>query len=227
MANSFLKKDQELKNRNKNQSVNSKVEEMAKRASLATEKENVKKESKVNEEVIVIEKKNNEVEVKVAAKKETINEIEKKSNKNQNEKTSVIKKKKNKSEIISGIATEDFLDLNIQLDRFEGNNTSITISIDIYEKIKEYSEIKNLTINFFVNKLIRVGLEKIDDLTIENIQKNMCYNAKTRALPFFINEKIELEFNLFIEKVKTKGYKFSRNAIICALINSTLERFHI
>lgn len=39
MANSFLKKDQELKNRHKNQSVNSKVKEMVKRANWAAKKE--------------------------------------------------------------------------------------------------------------------------------------------------------------------------------------------
>lgn len=38
MANSFMKKDQQLKNTIKNKSVNSKVEEMAKRASIIVEK---------------------------------------------------------------------------------------------------------------------------------------------------------------------------------------------
>ena len=207
MANSFMKKDQQLKNTIKNKSVNSKVEEMAKRAS------------------IVVEKKSEADEVKEEPKKELSSNIEvDKPN------TKKIEKKKAKSEVIvennlKGMSTEEFLNLNIQLDRFEYNNTSVTISIDIFETIKKYSEIKNLTMNYFVNKLIRVGLEKIDDLTIEEVQKSMCYNAKTRALPFYIDEEMEEKFNLYIENVKSKGYKFSRNSIICALINATLERF--
>lgn len=207
MANSFMKKDQQLKNTIKNKSVNSKVEEMAKRAS------------------IVVEKKSEADEVKEEPKKELSSNIEvDKPN------TKKIEKKKAKSEVIvennlKGMSTEEFLNLNIQLDRFESNNTSVTISIDIFETIKKYSEIKNLTMNYFVNKLIRVGLEKIDDLTIEEVQKSMCYNAKTRALPFYIDEEMEEKFNLYIENVKSKGYKFSRNSIICALINATLERF--
>ena len=207
MANSFMKKDQQLKNTIKNKSVNSKVEDMAKRAS------------------IIVEKKSETDEVKEESKKEVSSNIEV-------DKPNIKKaeKKKAKSQVIvennvKGMSTEEFLNLNIQLDRFESNNTSVTISIDIFETIKKYSEIKNLTMNYFVNKLIRVGLEKIDDLTIEEVQKSMCYNAKTRALPFNIDEKMEDEFNSYIENVKAKGYKFSRNSIICALINATLERF--
>ena len=207
MANSFMKKDQQLKNTIKNKSVNSKVEDMAKRAS------------------IIVEKKSETDEVKEESKKEVSSNIEV-------DKPNIKKaeKKKAKSQVIvennvKGMSTEEFLNLNIQLDRFESNNTSVTISIDIFETIKKYSEIKNLTMNYFVNKLIRVGLEKIDDLTIEEVQKSMCYNAKTRALPFNIDKKMEDEFNSYIENVKAKGYKFSRNSIICALINATLERF--
>ena len=207
MANSFMKKDQQLKNTIKNKSVNSKVEDMAKRAS------------------IIVEKKSETDEVKEESKKEVSSNIEV-------DKPNIKKaeKKKAKSQVIvennvKGMSTEEFLNLNIQLDRFESDNTSVTISIDIFETIKKYSEIKNLTMNYFVNKLIRVGLEKIDDLTIEEVQKSMCYNAKTRALPFNIDEKMEDEFNSYIENVKAKGYKFSRNSIICALINATLERF--
>ena len=207
MANSFMKKDQQLKNTIKSKSVNSKVEEMAKRASIS------------------VEKKNETDEVKEDSKKELNSNIE--ADKLDTKKA---EKKKSKSEVIvenniKGMSTKEFLNLNIQLDRFESNNTSVTISIDIFERIKEYSEIKNLTMNYFVNKLIRVGLEKLDDLTIEEVQKNMCYNAKTRALPFYIDEEMEEKFNLYIEDVKSKGYKFSRNSIICALINATLERF--
>lgn len=207
MANSFMKKDQQLKNTIKSKSVNSKVEEMAKRASIS------------------VEKKNETDEVKEDSKKEVNSNIE--ADKPETKKT---EKKKSKSEVIvenniKGMSTKEFLNLNIQLDRFESNNTSVTISIDIFERIKEYSEIKNLTMNYFVNKLIRVGLEKLDDLTIEEVQKSMCYNAKTRALPFYIDEEMEEKFNLYIENVKAKGYKFSRNSIICALINATLERF--
>lgn len=207
MANSFMKKDQQLKNTIKSKSVNSKVEEMAKRASIS------------------VEKKNEPDEVKEDSKKEVSSNIE--VDKPNTKKT---EKKKSKSEVIvenniKGMSTKEFLNLNIQLDRFESNNTSVTISIDIFERIKEYSEIKNLTMNYFVNKLIRVGLEKLDDLTIEEVQKSMCYNAKTRALPFYIDEEMEEKFNLYIEDVKSKGYKFSRNSIICALINATLERF--
>lgn len=207
MANSFMKKDQQLKSTSKGKSVNSKVEEMAKRASIS------------------VEKKNEPDEVKEDSKKEVSSNIE--VDKPNTKKT---EKKKSKSEVIvenniKGMSTKEFLNLNIQLDRFESNNTSVTISIDIFETIKKYSEIKNLTMNYFVNKLIRVGLEKIDDLTIEEVQKSMCYNAKTRALPFNIDKKMEDEFNLYIENVKAKGYKFSRNSIICALINATLERF--
>ncbi|MGG7060114.1 hypothetical protein ACQPUY_15810 [Clostridium nigeriense] len=207
MANSFMKKDQQLKNRSKDQSVNSKVEEMTKRASM------------------IVEKKNEIDEVKEDSKNEVSANIE--VDKPNTRKTD---KKKAKSEVnvennIKGMSTEEFLNLNIQLDRFESNNTSVTISTDIFETIKKYSEIKNLTMNYFVNKLIRVGLEKIDDLSIEEVQKSMCYNAKTRALPFYIDEEMEGKFNLYIENVKAKGYKFSRNSIICALINATLERF--
>lgn len=207
MVNSFMKKDQQLKSTSKGKSVNSKVEEMAKRAS------------------IVVEKKSETDEVKEESKKEVSSNIE--VDKPNTKKT---EKKKAKREVIienniKGMSTEEFLNLNIQLDRFESNNTSVTISIDIFETIKKYSEIKNLTMNYFVNKLIRVGLEKIDDLTIEEVQKSMCYNAKTRALPFYIDEEMEEKFNLYIENVKSKGYKFSRNSIICALINATLERF--
>lgn len=227
MANSFVKKDQELKNRHKNQSVNSKVEEMAKRANLMVEKEKANHQPKMGIENVVVEsKKEEKVEVKETIKKEEVKIVEKKSPAKKNGKINNSKNKNTGLIEKPGMSTEEFLNLNIQLDKFEGNNTSITISIDIYEKIKEYSEFKNLTMNFFVNKLIRVGLEKIDDLTIEDIQKNMCYNAKTRALPFYIDENIESEFNIFIENIKTKGYKFSRNTIICALINTTLERFH-
>lgn len=207
MANSFMKKDQQLKNTIKSKSVNSKVEEMAKRASIS------------------VEKKNELDEVKEDSKKEVSSNTE--VDKLDTKKT---EKKKSKNEgivenNIKGMSTKEFLNLNIQLDRFESNNTSVTISINIFERIKEYSEIKNLTMNYFVNKLIRVGLEKIDDLTIEEVQKSMCYNAKTRALPFNIDKKMEDEFNSYIENVKAKGYKFSRNSIICALINATLERF--
>ena len=207
MANSFMKKDQQLKNTIKNKSVNSKVEEMAKRAS------------------IVVEKKIETDEVKEEPKKELNSNIE--VDKPNTKKTEKKKDKKivNVENNIKGMSTEEFLNLNIQLDRFESNNTSVTISIDIFETIKKYSEIKNLTMNYFVNKLIRVGLEKIDDLTIEEVQKSMCYNAKTRALPFYIDEEMEEKFNSYIENVKAKGYKFSRNSIICALINATLERF--
>lgn len=207
MANSFMKKDQQLKNTIKNKSVNSKVEEMAKRAS------------------IIVEKKNETDEVKEESKKEVSSNIEvdkpnvKKTEKKKDKKIVTVENN------IKGMSTEEFLNLNIQLDRFESNNTSVTISIDIFETIKKYSEIKNLTMNYFVNKLIRVGLEKIDDLSIEEVQKSMCYNAKTRALPFYIDEEMEEKFNSYIEKVKAKGYKFSRNSIICALINTTLERF--
>ena len=207
MANSFMKKDQQLKNTIKNKSVNSKVEEMAKRAS------------------IIVEKKNETDEVKEESKKEVSSNIEvdkpnvKKTEKKKDKKIVTVENN------IKGMSTEEFLNLNIQLDRFESNNTSVTISIDIFETIKKYSEIKNLTMNYFVNKLIRVGLEKIDDLTIEEVQKSMCYNAKTRALPFYIDEEMEEKFNSYIENVKAKGYKFSRNSIICALINATLERF--
>ena len=207
MVNSFMKKDQQLKNTSKGKSVNSKVEEMAKRASIS------------------VEKQNETDEVKEDSKKELNSNIE--TDKPETKKN---EKKKSKSEVIvenniKGMSTKEFLNLNIQLDRFESNNTSVTISIDIFERIKEYSEIKNLTMNYFVNKLIRVGLEKLDDLTIEEVQKSMCYNAKTRALPFHIDEEMEEKFNLYIENVKAKGYKFSRNSIICALINATLERF--
>ena len=207
MVNSFMKKDQQLKNTSKGKSVNSKVEEMAKRASIS------------------VEKQNETDEVKEDSKKELNSNIE--TDKPETKKN---EKKKSKSEVIvenniKGMSTKEFLNLNIQLDRFESNNTSVTISIDIFERIKEYSEIKNLTMNYFVNKLIRVGLEKLDDLTIEEVQKSMCYNAKTRALPFYIDEEMEEKFNLYIENVKAKGYKFSRNSIICALINATLERF--
>ena len=207
MVNSFMKKDQQLKNTSKGKSVNSKVEEMAKRASIS------------------VEKQNETDEVKEDSKKELNSNIE--TDKPETKKN---EKKKSKSEVIvenniKGMSTKEFLNLNIQLDRFESNNTSVTISIDIFERIKEYSEIKNLTMNYFVNKLIRVGLEKLDDLTIEEVQKSMCYNAKTRALPFYIDEGMEEKFNSYIENVKAKGYKFSRNSIICALINATLERF--
>ena len=207
MANSFMKKDQQLKNTIKHTSVNSKVEDMAKRAS------------------IIVEKKSETDEVKEESKKEVSSNIE--VDKPNTKKTEKKKDKKivNVENNIKGMSTEEFLNLNIQLDRFESNNTSVTISIDIFETIKKYSEIKNLTMNYFVNKLIRVGLEKIDDLTIEEVQKSMCYNAKTRALPFHIDEEMEEKFNLYIENVKAKGYKFSRNSIICALINATLERF--
>ena len=58
MANSFMKKDQQLKNTIKNKSVNSKVEEMAKRAS------------------IVVEKKSEADEVKEEPKKELSSNIE-------------------------------------------------------------------------------------------------------------------------------------------------------
>lgn len=221
MANSFLKKDQELKNRHKSQSVNSKVEEMARRANLAVEKEK-NQEKNIIEEIETL--KDNES--KTEHQKENKNIEDKKLNTTNNKKFDLDKKENSKVVNKVGMATEEFLNLNVQLDHFEGNNTSVTISIDVYQKIKEYSEIKNLTMNFFVNKLIRVGLERINDLTIEEVQKNMCYNAKTRALPFCIDENMDSEFNVYIEYVKNKGYKFSRNTIICALINNTLARFY-
>ena len=212
MGNSFIKKDQALKNRNKNQSVNSKVEEMAKRAGMLVEQEQHEQPKII--EIKEESKKEDEVKVEIDKPKA------KKTEKKQPKKDAVVKKN------VAGMSTEEFLNLNIQLDRFESNNTSVTISIDIFDKIKEYADIKNLTMNYFVNKLIRVGLEKIDDLAIEEVQKSMCYNAKTRALPFYIDEDMESKFNLYIENVKSKGYKFSRNSIICALINATLERFN-
>lgn len=216
MANSFMKKDQALKNRNKSQSVNSKVEEMAKRAGMIVDQEQQEQPKiiEIKEEPKQEPKKEDEVKVEVDKPKA------KKTEKKQPKKEAVVKKN------VTGMSTEEFLNLNIQLDRFESNNTSVTISIDIFDKIKEYADIKNLTMNYFVNKLIRVGLEKIDDLSIEEVQKSMCYNAKTRALPFYIDEDMESKFNLYIENVKSKGYKFSRNSIICALINATLERFN-
>lgn len=215
MANSFMKKDQVLKNSNKNKSVNSKVEEMAKRVSLIVENgqqeehkpEEVKKESK--------QEPKKEIQVEVEVDKPKVKKTEKK----QPKKEVAVQK------TVTGMSTEEFLKLNVQLDRFESNNTSVTISIDIFDKIKEYADIKNLTMNYFVNKLIRVGLENIDELTIEDVQKNMGYNAKTRALPFYIDDSMENKFNVYIEDVRAKGYKFSRNSIICASINATLERF--
>lgn len=212
MANSFMKKDQALKNSNKSKSVNSKVEEMAKRASLLVESE--QQEQHKIEEV----KEETKIEVPVVAKVDKPKV--KKKEKKQSKKEADVKK------IVSGMSTEEFLNLNIQLDRFDSNNTSVTISVDIFEKIKEYSDIKNLTMNYFVNKLIRVGVEKIDSLTIDEVQKCMCYNAKTRALPFYIDKNMEDKFNSYKENVKEQGYKFSRNSIICALINATLERFN-
>lgn len=212
MANSFIKKDQALKNRNKSQSVNSKVEEMAKRASMIAENEQPE-QYKIEE---VKEEPKKEVTVKIETDKPKV----KKSEKKQSKKEAVVQKN------ISGMSTEEFLNLNIQLDRFESNNTSVTISVDIFDRIKEYSDIKNLTMNYFVNKMIRVGLENIDDLTIDEVQKSMCYNAKTRALPFYIDDDMESKFNSYKDNVKEKGYKFSRNSIICTLINATLERFN-
>ena len=225
MVNSFLKKDEALKNRNKNQSVNSKAEQMAQRANLLVEKvkqgELSKVEKYIEESLANIESRKNQETQGQSTSISIQKEIDKKYS------TFSLEKSKKRNKIInSGISTEEFLNLNIQMDRFHGNNTSVTISIDIYEKIRQYSDIKNLTMNFFVNKLIRVGLEQIDELSIEDIQRNMCYNANTRALPFCIDEKMESEFNLCIEKLKIKGYKFSRNTIICALINITLYKFH-
>lgn len=223
MANSFVKKQQDLKNQHKNQSVNKKIEEMTQRGMPLVEKvkndeiKPVNNPSKYKEEVTEV----SQADIKEEVKKEITPEISS---------VNIIKPIKTKVNVTSvdkiGMSTEDFLDLNIHLDRFEGSNTSVTINVEIYNVIKEYSDIKNLTMNFFINKLIRVGLENINKLTIDEIQKNLCFSAKTKSIPFVINEKLDAEFNLFIDTLKMKGYKFSRNTIICSLIVKTLDRFH-
>lgn len=231
MANSFAKKQEDLKNKHKNQSVNKKIEEMTQRGMPLVEK--VKKEeikpinnpSEYKEEVKEVTKIEIKPEVKEAVKEVTKTEVIPEINP-----VNTIKPIKTKVNVVSvdkiGMSTDEFLDLNIYLDRFEGSNTSVTINVEIYNVIKEYSDLKNLTMNFFINKLIRVGLENINELTIEDIQKNLCFSAKTKSIPFIINEKLDGEFNLFIDTLKMKGYKFSRNTIICSLIVKILDRFH-
>ncbi|MGL5352752.1 MAG: hypothetical protein ACRDA5_05435, partial [Clostridium sp.] len=171
MVNSFAKKQEDLKNKHKNQSVNKKVEEMMQRGMPLVEKDKKEEIKPVNnpseykeeiKEVTPVEiKPEVKEDVKQEATPEVIPEISP---------INTIKPIKTKVNVTSidkiGMSTEDFLDLNIHLDRFEGSNTSVTINVEIYNVIKDYSDLKNLTMNFFINKLIRVGLDNINELTI-------------------------------------------------------------
>lgn len=237
MANSFIKKDQQLKNQQKNKSVNTKMELMAQRAAALVEQNSVKPEvseveSQKEVEILKVEETVKEpteqyttIEVKESPEKEQIVKTEDKEVKKSNDKNKKFKEVKDRKKS-DGMPREEFLNLNIVMDRFEGSNTSVTVGIDIYDKIKEYADIKNLTINYFINKLIRVGLDDIKDLKIEDIQKTMCLNLTTKSIPFTLDDKMDSTFNEFIEKMKKSGYKLSRNTILCAIIAKTLTEFH-
>ena len=137
-----------------------------------------------------------------------------------------VKVAKSNCEIQEGMAEEDFFDLSKRLDKFQGRNTSVTINIDIYDKIKKYAEIKNLTINYFINKLIKIGIKEIELLSVEEVQRSMCFCGDTKSIPFNLDDTMNDEFEYFISDMKKKGYKFSRNTLICALVRKNLDRFY-
>ena len=130
---------------------------------------------------------------------------------------------------ISGVDMnkDDFFNLNIKNDIFEGKMTTVRVYDDILDTLKQYATMKNYPIIEFTNKVITLGLEDIKGFGILEISEIKFKNNTSRSIMYNLTDMMEEKINEYINEMNEKGYRISRNVILNVIINETLKKFYI
>lgn len=121
----------------------------------------------------------------------------------------------------------DFFNLNVKNDVFEGKITTVRVYDDILDLLKKYATMKNYQIIEFTNKVITMGIEDISSYDILQISEIKMKNNTSRSIMYNLTDTMEDKLNKYIKMMNKKGYKISRNVILNVLLNETLKKFYI
>lgn len=139
------------------------------------------------------------------------------------EKTQVITSKENKSHVD---INDDFFNLNIKNDVFNGKITTVRVYDDILDKMKKYANMKNYQIIEFTNKVITMGLDDITNFGVLEISEIKLKNNTSRSIMYNLTDTMDEKLTKYIKLMHKKGYKISRNVILNVVLNETLKKFY-
>lgn len=122
---------------------------------------------------------------------------------------------------------DDFFNLNIKNDVFEGKITTVRVYDDILETLKKYAGMKNYPIIEFTNKVITLGLDDLDLFDMLQISEIKFKNNTSRSIMYNLTDVMEEKLNKYIKGMNKKGYKISRNVILNVILNETLKKFYV
>lgn len=122
---------------------------------------------------------------------------------------------------------EDFFNLNVKNDVFEGKMTTVRVYDDILDKLKMYASMKNYPIIEFTNKVITLGLDDFQNYGVLEISEIKLKNNTSRSIMYNLTDVMELKLNKYIDLMNDKGYKISRNVILNVILNETLKKFYV
>lgn len=124
------------------------------------------------------------------------------------------------------INNDEFFNLNVKNDSFEGKITTVRVYDDILEILKKYATMKNYPIIEFTNKLITLGLDDIKDFGMLQISEIKLKNNTSRSIMYNLTDNMEETLNKYIKDMNKLGYKISRNVILNVILNETLKKFY-
>lgn len=133
----------------------------------------------------------------------------------------VDKSKKNKTNV------DDFFNLNVKNDVFEGKITTVRVYDDMLDLLKKYASMKNYQIIEFTNKVITMGLDDINSYEMLQISEIKLKNNTSRSIMYNLTDTMEEKLNKYIKMMNKRGYKISRNVILNVILNETLKKFHV
>lgn len=124
-------------------------------------------------------------------------------------------------------AINDFFNLNVKNDVFEGKMTTVRVYDDILDTLKSYASMKNYPIIEFTNKVITLGLDDFASFGVLEISEIKLKNNTSRSIMYNLTDVMEAKLNNYIEELNAKGYKVSRNVILNVILNETLKKFYV
>ncbi|MGL5086009.1 MAG: hypothetical protein ACRC68_09915 [Clostridium sp.] len=143
-----------------------------------------------------------------------------------NNKVNATTEKSANSKLGKTIENDDFFNLNVKNDVFNGKITTVRVYDDILDKMKKYAGMKNYQIIEFTNKIITMGLDDINKIGVLEISEIKLKNNTSRSIMYNLTDTMDEKLTKYIKLMHKKGYKISRNVILNVVLNETLKKFY-